>query len=253
MPITPVAGLLTASEAARCAVVVEQKGDDPVEYRERVMAGLVLHRAIARGRSCDFVVVGGAGGDAPPEVIREWCAGSDAEPVICHESRNTRDKAESIARFAAERRTTAVIQVTALYHSLRAYLTTVAALRDNGAAVPVLNYVSDADDVASIHACVLDEIFLAKELDGRLGFGLEPDAYGTYVQALREMRPTAGHRTYLARRHGEARRLVAYAEIGKGHLVTDLPTKEILNSYLPWTIGAKQPCHLDVSADRPAW
>lgn len=253
MRITPVAGLLNASEAARCAVVVEQKGDDPVEYRERVMAGLLLHRAIARGRSCDFVVVGGAGGDAPPEAIREWCAGSDADPIICHESRNTRDKAESIARLVAERRTTAVIQVTALYHSLRAYLTTVAALRDVGAAVPVLNYVSDADDVASIHACVLDEMFLAKELDERLGFALEPEAYTSYTQSLREMVPTPGHRTYLARRHGEARRLVAYSEIGKGHLVTDVPTKEILNSYLPWTIGAKHACHLDVSADRPAW
>ena len=34
--------------------------------------------------------------DAPPEVIREWCAGSDADPVICHESRRYAAQAQSL-------------------------------------------------------------------------------------------------------------------------------------------------------------
>ncbi|MGD0559375.1 MAG: ElyC/SanA/YdcF family protein [Streptosporangiaceae bacterium] len=226
------ARLLTPDELAGCAVVVEQKGDDPVECRERVLAGRALwEQLVPYAPSCQLAVVGGAGGDVPEAMIREWCAGSPADPVVRNESRNTHDKACSIEEFTRETGVTTVIQVSSLYHSLRAYLTTVKVLRDAGSPVTVLNHVCDSDDPSAVVFTLLDEIYLATGIEPELRFALEDDHYRLLTQAARSMTETAGHRTYLGRRYGEARRIAAYAEPGKGHLATDLTVKEILDSY----------------------
>jgi hypothetical protein len=224
--------LLTANELANCAVVVEQKGDDPVECRGRVLAGLALwEELVPHAPSCRLAVVGGAGGDVPEAMIRDWCAGTPANPVVRNESRNTHDKACSIEDLTRQEGITTVIQVTSLYHSLRAYLTTVKVLRDAGSPVTVLNHVCDSDDPAGVAFTLLDEIYLAAGIEPGLRFGLEDDHYSLLTRAARSMTDTAGHRTYLARRYGEARRIAAYAEPGKGHLATDLAVKQILDSY----------------------
>jgi hypothetical protein len=223
---------LDAAAATRCAVVVEQKGDDPAECRQRVLAGCAAYQSLEkRVPNRRLVVVGGAAGDIRAETLSHWCAPFGVEPVVRAESHHTRDKAESVADFVREYRATCVIQVTSLYHSLRAYLTTTAALRQANLPVNLLNHVSDSQDPAAVRFCVLDEILLAKELEPRLGFDPRDEDYEAYIDAARALRACPGHQSYLARRLGEAQRIAAYSEAGSGHLVTDLPIKEILDSY----------------------
>jgi hypothetical protein len=228
----PYSSLLTEAELASCAVIVEQKGDDIAECRQRVMAGLSLwQQLVPRSPGCRLAVVGGAGGDVPASMIREWCAGSGAEPAVLNESHHTRDKAVSIERFTRREGITTVIQVTSLYHSLRAYLTTVKVLEEAASEVAVINHVSDTGDPHGIVCALLDEMYLAAGIEPRLGFGLADEHYRLLIQAARGLTSSPGHHTYLARRHGEARRIATYAEPGKNHLTTSLPVKQILASY----------------------
>jgi hypothetical protein len=228
----PYSSLLTDAELASCAVIVEQKGDDIAECRNRVMAGLSLwQELVPHSPACRLAVVGGAGGDVPASMIRDWCAGSGAEPAVLNESRHTRDKALSIQRFTRREGITTVVQVTSLYHSLRAYLTTAKVLEEAGSEITVINHVSDTDDPCAVVWALLDGMYLASAIEPQLGFGLGDEHYRLFIQASRGLAPSPGHRAYLTRRHGEARRIADYAEPGKNHLTTSLPVKQILASY----------------------
>ncbi|MBB5867494.1 hypothetical protein F4553_000873 [Allocatelliglobosispora scoriae] len=218
-----------SSGLSSCVVAVQQRGDDPVECRQRVEAGVRTYLAVSRTvPDARLIVVGGASGDIGPDTIASWCEHGGAVPTVLNTSQNTRDKAESIADYVRSTGVSTVIQVTSLYHSLRAYLTTLAALDTTAPGTALMNVASDTTDLDVIAHCVTDEILLATTAEPRLRFTLDA---GDVAAATED----PAYRTYLTRREGEARRIGAYAETGKRHLRTDLSVKDILATYLPPT------------------
>ncbi|GAA2357607.1 hypothetical protein Cme02nite_51360 [Catellatospora methionotrophica] len=215
--------------SSSCVVAVQQRGDDPVECRQRVEAGVRTYLAVSPSMpGARLIVVGGASGDISPETITSWCEHGGVVPTVLNTSQNTRHKAESIAGYVRDTGAGSVIQVTSLYHSLRAYLTTRTTLDAIEPDITLMNVASDTTDLDVIAHCVTDEIMLATAAEPRLRFTID-------TGALAAATDDPAYRTYLTRRDGEARRIGAYAETGKGHLRTDLSVKDILATYLPPT------------------
>ena len=79
-------------------IVVEQKGSDEIECRERFMAGCAVFELLrAFSDNCHFMIVGGANNGVQPETIREWCPEAYFKQlVISNKAGNTNEKGVAI-------------------------------------------------------------------------------------------------------------------------------------------------------------
>lgn len=215
-------------------VVVEQKGSDEEECKERVSAGVSLFREFQnRSRMIRLMVVGGANNGVIPEKIKEWSSEIDDDLLLIHnEAGNTHEKAVSLAGYVQENSVTDIFQVTSLYHSLRAFLTSYKAVLPDSRGIGFHNFVSDSTDIDTIIFAILDEILLAKGIDPNLAFPGAREFLDQYANHGRKLTPDAGLEKYMGKRYGEADRIVRYSESGKDHLTTTLDIDRIVASYL---------------------
>lgn len=216
-------------------IVIEQKGSDPEECRERFLAGCSLFKKISANQdlSCHLLIVGGANNGNSPKTIRSWCPSDLLDVlVINNEAANTHEKAVSILEFITSHKIETVIQVTSLYHSLRAFLTTLRSIKEQLQNVVFLNYVADSIIQPAIHFALIDEILLAKSINENISFSYDSADIEFYLQNAGTAKADAGFTKYLHKRYAEASRVVEYSEIGKNHVMTNITLPEIINSYL---------------------
>ncbi len=215
-------------------IVIEQKGSDPVECRERFLAGCEVYKHITNDfhGMAHLLIVGGANNGNSPETIRSWCPADLLDVLVIDNSAgNTHEKGDSILEFLDSHNITSVVQVTSLYHSLRAILTTLQSIRKRFPNIPFNNFVCDSKDIQTIKFAVLDEILLAKSINGDVRFKVD-SGLKTYVGLAQSLEPDAGLEKYIQKRCGEAQRIVDYSELGKSHLTTDKRATEIIESYI---------------------
>jgi len=217
-------------------VVVEQKGSDEIECKERVIAGYkVIEKMAAEGVSdIRFMVVGGANNGVLPKTIESWIPGKDHNKLyIDNKAGNTHEKALSIVDYVVSEKIKTIFQVTSLYHSLRAYLTTLKAFFKKDIAAPQFyNLVCDSDNLSDIHFAICDELLLAKSLNGGLKFGLPQNAFELVRMDNLFSNNDPGLNKYFHYRLGEAKRIAEYSEEGKNHLTTNINAGDILATYI---------------------
>lgn len=216
-------------------VVIEQKGSDAIECRERFLAGCDIYRELT-SHTClttYLLIVGGGNNGNSPEAIRSWCPLDLLDSlVINNEASNTHEKAISILEFIKANEIETVIQVTSLYHSLRAYLTTLCLVQSEVPNVKFRNYVSDSHKLSNIHFAVKDELLLATSIDDNLSFIINSASIDSCIADAKECAVDTGLRKYFVKRYAEASRIVAYSELGKCHLTTQVTFTQIADSYI---------------------
>lgn len=225
-------------EGKNILLVVEQKGSDEVECKERVDKGCSIFNKLkdrCKYKSLSIMVVGGANNGVPAEKIYEWVGFFGIEgAIVANKAGNTHEKGVAIADYVVENNIEVIIQVTSLYHSLRAYLTTSRSLNDISLSKDFhfFNFVADSGNSANIQFAILDEIFLAKYLDTNVRFEIERLDFDKYVACSHEIIWDEGLEKHIYHRQGESARLSEYSENGKDHLMTRVSLQTILKTYL---------------------
>jgi hypothetical protein len=215
-------------------VVVEQKGSDEVECRERFMAGCAIFEQLKEfSADAYLMIVGGANNGVQPETIKGWCPAKYFDQLIISNSAgNTQEKGVSIAAYVKEHSIANIIQVTSLYHSLRAFLTTVKAMQNASVEPAFYNSVCDSTSPDVIKFALLDEILIAQGVGPTLQFITTDETYAEYLAAAGAMKLDAGLQKFLFKRYGESRRISDYSEEGKDHLTTNITSEAVVATYL---------------------
>jgi hypothetical protein len=215
-------------------VVVEQKGSDEIECCERFMAGCAVFEQLKSfSQNGHFMIVGGANNGVQPETIKGWCPPEHfGQLVISNTAGNTHEKGESIAAYIKEHGIVNIIQVTSLYHSLRAFLTTARSMQQAQVEVKFHNYVCDSTSADIIRFALLDEMLIARGVGPELQFPVTDETYAQYLAAASGMQLDAGLEKFLFKRYGESRRISEYSEAGKDHLLTAIAPEAVLATYL---------------------
>lgn len=216
-------------------VVIEQKGSDAEECRERFLAGCEVYRRLVERTDmpAHLLIVGGGNNGNSPETIRSWCPPELLDILIIdNKAANTYEKAVSILEYINKLNIDTVIQVTSLYHSLRAYLTTLRLVQEQAPNVIFKNYVCDSSDLPTIYYAVKDQLLMAAAIDENISFKIDDAVIQSYLDDAKQAKLDAGLSKYFVKRYAESSRLVAYCELGKDHLTTKVSFTQVVDSYI---------------------